>query len=98
VHWMRNELKDELLPILVEPRTLQRGYFRAEAIRGVLDEHFSGRRDHSGILWMLLVFELWHRNFLEKYGRVQADASLPCAAEAMYGKPTVSASVGENVS
>jgi asparagine synthase (glutamine-hydrolysing) len=98
VHWMRNELKDELLPILLEPRTLQRGYFRAEAIRGVLDEHFTGRRDHSGILWMLLVFELWHRNFLEKYGSAQADSSLPCAAEAMYGKPTVSAGVGENVS
>ena len=98
VHWMRNELKDELLPILLEPRTLQRGYFRAEAIRGVLDEHFTGRRDHSGILWMLLVFELWHRNFLEKYGSVQADSQLPCAAEAMYGKPTVSAGVGENVS
>jgi asparagine synthase (glutamine-hydrolysing) len=95
---MRNELKDELLPILLEPRTLQRGYFRAEAIRGVLHEHFAGRRDHSGILWMLLVFELWHRNFLEKYGSVQTEGSSPCAAEAMYGKPTVSASVGENVS
>ncbi len=98
VHWMRNELKDELLPILLEPRTLQRGYFRAEAIRGVLDEHFTGRRDHAGVLWMLLVFELWHRNFLEKYGSVQADRSLSCAAEATYGKPTVSASIGENVS
>jgi asparagine synthase (glutamine-hydrolysing) len=98
VHWMRNELKDELLPILLEPRTLQRGYFRAEAIRGVLDEHFTGRRDHSGILWMLLVFELWHRNFLEKYRSAQADGSMPCAAEAVYGKTTVSASVGENVS
>jgi asparagine synthase (glutamine-hydrolysing) len=98
VHWMRNELKDELLPILLEARTLHRGYFRAEAIRGVLDEHFTGRRDHSGILWMLLVFELWHRNFLEKYRSVQADGSLACAAEAMYGKPTVSAGIGENVS
>jgi asparagine synthase (glutamine-hydrolysing) len=98
VHWMRNELKDELLPILLEPRTLQRGYFRAEAIRGVLEEHFSGRRDHAGVLWMLLIFELWHRNFLEKYGSVQEDGLLPCAAEAMSGKRTVSASIGDNVS
>jgi hypothetical protein len=95
---MRNELKDELLPILLEPRTLQRGYFRAEAIRGVLDEHFSGRRDQAGVLWMLLVFELWHRNFLEKYGSVQSDSSFPCAAEGMHGKQTVPASVGVNVS
>jgi asparagine synthase (glutamine-hydrolysing) len=98
VHWMRNELKAELLPILLEPRTLQRGYFKAEAIRGVMDEHFRGRRNHAGVLWMLLVFELWHRNFLEKYGSVQGDSSLPCAAEAMYRKQAVPASIGENVS
>jgi hypothetical protein len=32
----------------------------------VLDDHFRRRRDHAGVLWMLLVFELWHRNFLER--------------------------------
>src|SRR5947207_4162242 len=32
VHWMRHELKDGLLSILLEPRTLQRGYFDPEAI------------------------------------------------------------------
>jgi asparagine synthase (glutamine-hydrolysing) len=66
VHWMRHELKDGLLQTLLEPRALQRGYFKPSAIREVLDEHVRGRRDHSGILWMLLVFELWHRNFLER--------------------------------
>jgi asparagine synthase (glutamine-hydrolysing) len=64
VHWMRGELKDELLPILVEPRTLGRGYFKPKAIRGLLEEHWRGRRDHSAQIWMLLMFELWHRNFL----------------------------------
>jgi len=72
VHWMRSELKDGLLNILLEPRTLQRGYFKPEAIRNMLDEHFRARRDHAGALWMLLVFELWHRNFLEKH---------PCSTE-----------------
>ncbi|HEV2395676.1 MAG TPA: asparagine synthase (glutamine-hydrolyzing) [Candidatus Sulfotelmatobacter sp.] len=66
IHWMRHELKDELMSILLEPRTLQRGYFEADSIRTVLDDHFRRRRDHSGILWMLLIFELWHRNFLER--------------------------------
>lgn len=65
VHWMRKELKDGLLNILLEPRTLQRGYFEPRAIRAVMDEHFRGTRDHAGVLWMLIVFELWHRNFLE---------------------------------
>lgn len=65
VHWMRHELRDSLLGILSEPRTLQRGYFKPQAIRNLLDEHMRGRRNHSGVLWILLVFELWHRNFLE---------------------------------
>jgi asparagine synthase (glutamine-hydrolysing) len=65
VHWMRGELKDDLLPILLEPRTLARGYFNPKAVRVLLEEHRRGRRDHSAQIWMLLMFELWHRNFLE---------------------------------
>ena len=68
VHWMRKELKDGLLGILLEPRTLQRGYFEPQAIRAVMDEHFKGIRDRAGVLWMLLIFELWNRNFLEVRG------------------------------
>ena len=64
VHWMRGELKDDLLPILLEPRTLGRGYFNPKTVRGLLEEHSRGRRDHSAQIWMLLMFELWHRNFL----------------------------------
>lgn len=69
VHWMRGELRNGLLQILEEPRTLERGYFRPKAVSSVIDEHFRGRRDHSGVLWLLLVLELWHRNFLEAQPR-----------------------------
>jgi asparagine synthase (glutamine-hydrolysing) len=65
VHWLRNELKDMLQTVLLEPRTVQRGYFNAKGVRRLLDEHFEGRRVHSGRIWRLLMFELWHRNFLE---------------------------------
>jgi asparagine synthase (glutamine-hydrolysing) len=94
VHWMRHELKDGLLTILLEPRTLQRGYFKTSAVRSVLDEHYRGRRDHSGVLWMLLMFELWHRNFLEEFGRERAPAPVACAAEGFSGGSTVSAGLG----
>jgi len=66
VHWIRNELKDLIMTVLLEPRTLQRGYFNPEGVRRLLDEHFRERRDHSAGIWRLLIFELWHRNFLEK--------------------------------
>jgi asparagine synthase (glutamine-hydrolysing) len=65
VHWMRQEMKGELIRVLMEPRTLQRGYFNPQSVKKLLDEHVSGRRDRSGQLWVLLMLELWHRNFLE---------------------------------
>ncbi|HXH51313.1 MAG TPA: asparagine synthase (glutamine-hydrolyzing) [Terriglobia bacterium] len=65
-HWLRGELKKDLLDILLEPRTLQRGYLQEQSVRNLLKEHLSGRRNHSGNIWLLLIFELWHRNFLEK--------------------------------
>ena len=68
VHWIRHELKDLITTTLLEPRTLQRGYFRREGIQQLLDEHFRGRRNHSGRLWRLLMLELWHRNYLERLG------------------------------
>ena len=67
VHWIRNELKDLLMTVLLEPRTLQRGYFNPEGVRRLLEEHFSGRRVHSQRIWRLLMFEMWHRNFLENF-------------------------------
>lgn len=65
VHWFRNELKSGLHDILTSPRALQRGYFNPASVRHLLDEHARGERDRSGELWLLLIFELWHRNFLE---------------------------------
>lgn len=67
VHWIRNELKEDFAQLLLEPRTIQRGYFDRQALSTVLDEHLRGRRDHAGKLWRLLAFELWHRNFLEAF-------------------------------
>jgi asparagine synthase (glutamine-hydrolysing) len=65
VHWMRKELKEDLVEILLERRTLERGYYSATALRRLLQEHLTGRRDRSHEIWLLLMLELWHRNFLE---------------------------------
>jgi len=85
-YWMRRELKDLIQTVLLEPRTLQRGYFNPQAVRRVLEEHFRGRRDQSGRIWRLLIFELWHRNFLENFR--QADWYYPgVAAASVHGEP-----------
>jgi len=89
VHWMRNELRDVLL-ILLEPRTLQRGYFEANGIRKLMNDHLQGRRELSARLWRLLIFELWHRNFLEKFTKPAGLFSSPIVASSKTA-PSVSA-------
>jgi asparagine synthase (glutamine-hydrolysing) len=68
VDWMRSELKSQFLDLLLEPKTLQRGYFKPKAVQSLVKEHLTGRRNRSGVLWRMLVLELWHRNFLEAKG------------------------------
>jgi len=80
VHWMRHELKDMLM-ILLEPRTLERGYFQASGVRKLMDDHLLRGKTMTGRLWRLLMFELWHRNFLEKYVKPAGLFSLPVAAD-----------------
>ena len=70
VHWFRESPSPALLDILQEPKTLQRGYFSADGLRRRLQEHRSGVRDRSWEIWQILIFELWHRNFLEPTLRV----------------------------
>jgi asparagine synthase (glutamine-hydrolysing) len=72
-HWMRNELKDLTMSVLLDSTTLQRGYFNPRGVRQLLDEHFQGRRDHSPRIWRFLMFELWHRNFLPNVGMTNAE-------------------------
>ena len=41
---------------------------RAARSQRLLDEHLAGRRDHALRLWQLLMFELWHRAYLDHAG------------------------------
>jgi asparagine synthase (glutamine-hydrolysing) len=88
VHWMRDELKHGLVGILLEPRTLQRGYFDPVSVRALVNEHLSGRRNRTAALWLLLVFELWHRNFLEARQRFSTPIHLPVLVAAGGAPPS----------
>jgi asparagine synthase (glutamine-hydrolysing) len=90
VHWMRNELKDMLM-ILLEPRTLQRGYFVADGVRRLMDDHVLRGKTMTGRIWRLLMFELWHRNFLEKFTRPAGLSTLPVVADSMRKVPITAA-------
>ena len=62
--WFRHDLKDYISDILLSRQSIERGYFRPDAVRTLLSEHISGKIDHSPRLWTLLMLELWHREFV----------------------------------
>jgi asparagine synthase (glutamine-hydrolysing) len=63
--WFRGGLTDLFSDVLDSPRTRERGYFEPSFIARLVREHVSGKRDHTMRLWQLLVFELWHRQYLD---------------------------------
>jgi asparagine synthase (glutamine-hydrolysing) len=63
--WFRGGLSDLLSDVLTSPRTRQRGYFQPSFVDRLVDEHRTGKRDHSLRLWQLMIFELWHREYLD---------------------------------
>jgi asparagine synthase (glutamine-hydrolysing) len=64
--WFRDELKD-IVHSLLSPAVLRsRGYFEPEPVGRLIAEQESGVRDHSLVIWALVVFELWHRLYLDR--------------------------------
>jgi asparagine synthase (glutamine-hydrolysing) len=63
--WFRSDLREFFSDVLLSSRARQRGYFEAPFIERLLREHVTGRRDHTLRLWALVVFELWHRLYLD---------------------------------
>jgi asparagine synthase (glutamine-hydrolysing) len=63
--WFRGGLRDLSAEVLLSPRARQRGYFEPRFLERLVREHAAGRRDHAARLWALVIFELWHRQYLD---------------------------------
>jgi len=59
--WFRDDLRELAHDVLAGDR----GWFRAEAVTRLLDEHERGHADHGHRLWCLLMLELWVRKHVE---------------------------------
>jgi len=65
--WLRNPNGlGRYLELLNDQKSKERGYFDQNIVKGIITEHLSRKNDHSEILWGLLNFELWHRNFIDE--------------------------------
>jgi len=63
--WFRNDLKEMAYDVLLDQKSIERGYFRKEYVSKMLDEHVSKQYDHSYRIWALLFLELWHKMFID---------------------------------
>ncbi len=63
--WFRRELKDYTQEILLCKKA-DRGYFEQKEIKNLIEEHTSGRTNHSYRIFSLLMLELWHQTFVDK--------------------------------
>jgi asparagine synthase (glutamine-hydrolysing) len=62
--WLRNDLKSVVWDVLMDRRTLERGYFSKDGVEGLLRANSSGS-NYSKEIFSLLSLELWQRTFLE---------------------------------
>lgn len=57
--WLRGPLRPWVGDLLAQQRLQEQGIFDADAVRTVVDQHLSGRRNHDYALWTLLMFQSW---------------------------------------
>ena len=62
---LRGPLAGMIQDTLLSNRFRQRGYFDADVVKGMCEAHAGGTHDYSDQLWTLLMFELWHREYLD---------------------------------
>lgn len=75
--WFRNELREQVREVLLDPGAIGRGYFRPQAVETMLHSHAAGNDDETERLWSLYMLELWHREFVD---RAAAPTALAAAA------------------
>jgi asparagine synthase (glutamine-hydrolysing) len=63
--WFRGDLRAVAEDILLDPRTTDRGYFREDEVRQMLERHSARQTDEAPRIWALVMHELWHRELVD---------------------------------
>jgi asparagine synthase (glutamine-hydrolysing) len=71
--WMAQELRGPITAILCESGQKDHGYFDRGIISRLLKEHVSGRANHERLLFPILNFDLWYREFFSGASKPQQE-------------------------
>jgi asparagine synthase (glutamine-hydrolysing) len=59
--WFRGPLRERVRSAVLHGELARTGFFDPTCLQSLVDEHTSGRRDHSQPLWSLMMFEAFLR-------------------------------------
>jgi asparagine synthase (glutamine-hydrolysing) len=65
VSWLRTDLREAVSSILLNSRTIQRGYFQRAEVENLIRSNANGI-DRSKEIFSLVTFELWNRTFIDR--------------------------------
>ena len=63
--WFRGKLKDFAYDTLLSEKAINRGLFKKEAIKDILDEHVNTQINHAYRIWALITLELWFQEYFD---------------------------------
>lgn len=64
--WFKQELNPFVNDVLLSPRSLERGFYRPERVREIIQEHRTDKVNHTRTIRALLALELWQRTFIDQ--------------------------------
>jgi len=64
--WYRGSSMSYVKEMILDKKTLNRGYFNPKFIKKIFKDHISGKANNRLIIWSLLCFEWWNRIFIDK--------------------------------
>jgi asparagine synthase (glutamine-hydrolysing) len=73
--WLRGPLRDWAEALLDERRLHQEGFLRPRPVRRIWEEHCSGQRPSTFLVWSLLTFQAWHETWIKGDAAVKFGAA-----------------------
>ena len=63
--WLRKDIREEAKTLILDSEPVKE-YFNYDRVERMWNEHQSGLRNYTALLWMIMSFTMWHRTHLSK--------------------------------
>ncbi len=85
--WVKGSLRSLALDLLSEDRIARRGYLNAQLVTDLVENHLEGTQNSTDHIFALMVFELWHQEYIDDWPRRQAAVFREVAGDKAQGEP-----------